>query len=80
VDLDAVLQWDQAGPVAILLLVLLTLATVTRWLLRQLIASKDAQITRALSLNDKLVDEVGETLDAILTALKETRPKRGTRT
>lgn len=69
--LQTILNWDQAGPVAILILVLLMLAWLSRWLLRTLIADKDSRIQREQVLTDRLTDEIGETLDAILNALRE---------
>ena len=69
--LDSILAWDQAGPVAILVLVLVGLAWITRWLLKQLISGKDASIKREQFLTDKMTDEIGVTLDAILNALRE---------
>lgn len=73
--LNAILNWDQAGPVAILVLGVLMLAWLSRWLLRQLITDKDSQITRERYLTDKMTDEIGETLDAILNALRQNGTK-----
>lgn len=71
-----VLAFDQAGPVAILILVLVGLAKIAHWLLVRLIADKDAQIARLSATVDDLTDEIGETLDSILTAVKEQSAER----
>lgn len=71
-----VLAFDQAGPVAILVLVLLGLAKVAHWLLTKLIADKDAQIVKLSGTVDELTDGIGATLDAILTAVKEAAAER----
>lgn len=70
------LAFDQAGPVAILVLVLFFLGKTTQWLLTRLIADKDAQIAKLSETVDELTDEIGETLDAILTAVKEAAAER----
>lgn len=71
-----VLAFDQAGPVAILVLILIGLAKVTHWLLTKLLADKDAQIVKLSKTVDDLTDELGETLKAILTAVKDQAESR----
>lgn len=71
-----VLAFDQAGPVAILVLILIGLAKVTHWLLTKLLADKDAQIVKLSQTVDVLTDELGETLKAILTAVKDQAESR----
>lgn len=77
--LNAILSWDDAGPVAILVLVVLMLAWLSRYLLRMIIADKDSQIARERHLTDKVTDEIGETLDAILESLRNLNEKGGPR-
>lgn len=70
------LAWENAGEVAILVLVLVGLGSMARWLLTQLIRDKDAQIQRLAEANDKLTNEVGVTLSQILSALRDRREER----
>lgn len=74
--MNDILAFDQAGPVAILVLVLVGLVKTTHWLLTRLIADKDAQIEKLSRTVDELTDEIGGTLDAILTAVKEAAAER----
>ena len=74
-DLATLLQWDEAGPVAILMFVTVSLVLFTRWILAQLLRDKDAQIARLERANDKVTDQTAATLQKILDALREKGPK-----
>lgn len=75
--LEKILEWDQAGPVAILMFVCVCLVYLTRWLLRELLRDKDAQIAQLSVANDKLRDEIGKTLNHILDAVRNAAPTKG---
>lgn len=70
------LSFDQAGPVAILVLVLITLGRVTHWLLTKLIKDKDDQITKLNDTVDELTAGIGATLNAVLTTVKQQAEER----
>lgn len=69
--MESVIALDKAGVVAILLVILAVLAKVSQYLLTNLIADKNVQIARLSTTVDKLTVELGATLDAVLTAVKE---------
>jgi hypothetical protein len=69
--LSAILDWNDAGPEAILVLMFLMVSWLARWLLKTLMADKESRIQREQYLTDKLTDEIGETLDAILNSIRE---------
>jgi hypothetical protein len=70
-NLNDLLAWDDAGPVAILMFCVVCLTLLVRWLLRMLIADKDKQIGRLETMNDKVTDQTAVTLQKILDALRE---------
>lgn len=74
--LPSILGWNDLGPVAILMFMLVTVVWVTRWLLLKILADKDAQIARANALVDKATDETGKTLAQILETLRETQQRK----
>jgi F0F1-type ATP synthase membrane subunit b/b' len=71
-----VLAFDQAGPVAVLVLVVFFLYRLFHWALMKLIEDKDAQIVQLNSSNDRLREEIAKTLDTILTAIKDQAAER----
>ena len=72
--LKELLAWNDAGPVAILMFSLVMVTWVAIYLLRQLLKEKSEQIRRANQLTDRAVDEIGDTLDNILEALRDRPP------
>jgi hypothetical protein len=70
------LAFDQAGPVAILLAVLVLVIGTTKWLLTKLIADKDAQIVELRGTVKMLTDDIARTLDAVLTTVKSEAEER----
>jgi peptidoglycan hydrolase CwlO-like protein len=73
---DQALAFDQAGPVAILVLVLMGLTWLTRYLLTKLIADKDAQIDELRTTVKAMTEDVGKTLDKILTTVQTEAEER----
>lgn len=71
-----VLAYDKAGAVAVLLVVLIALSRVSYTLLMRMLNDKDAQITKLLEANERLSDEIGKTLAAVLAAIKEQADER----
>jgi hypothetical protein len=70
------LAFDQAGPVAILLAVLVLVIGTTKWLLTKLIADKDAQIVELRGTVKMLTDDIARPLDAGWTTVKSEAEER----
>jgi cell division protein FtsL len=75
-DVEQVLAWDQVGPVALLVVGIVALFRMFLWVLNKLITDKDTQIERLMQSNKDLRDEIGATLDSILTAIKDQAAER----
>lgn len=70
-DLGQILEWDRAGPVAILMFIVVCLVAFSRWVLAQLLRDKDRQIDRLVAINDRVTGELAATLKQILDALRD---------
>jgi cell division protein FtsL len=75
-NVEQVLAWDQVGPVALLVVGIVALFRMFLWVLNKLITDKDTQIERLMQSNKDLRDEIGATLDSILTAIKDQAAER----
>jgi cell division protein FtsL len=75
-DVEQVLAWDQVGPVALLVVGIVALFRMFLWVLNKLITDKDTHIERLMQSNKDLRDEIGATLDSILTAIKDQAAER----